>query len=79
MKFDLHDCWKHKNCMDVFFFINTCYPYDLATGSGNYIVTGYWVIQGMEHYWLASDQDRIIITKDQYDNWQRYEPKGKFI
>lgn len=74
MKFDLEDCWKHKNCMDVFFFVNCAYQDDGKTAR----LVGHWMTQGVDHHWMVSDQESFLVNENEYDNWERYTPKGMF-
>ena len=72
MKFENNLFLKHNNCIDSFIRIKSVIT-DTGTKS---IVWVYWMIQGVDGYWYASDVDRLFITKE-YENWSTYEPKGK--
>jgi hypothetical protein len=74
MKFDRYDFWKHQNCMDVFFFVHSAYETDMDT---TYLV-GNWMTQGVESYWMATNQERVIISNKEYANWKVYEPIGVY-
>ena len=74
MKFESYDCWKHKNCIDVFIFV----PDVVQDDNGKAILNAFWMVQGMDGYWMASSQDRILIKEEEYDSWMPYEPKGTF-
>ncbi len=71
MKFEFSPFWKHSNCLDVFIWPNTVYD----TGPEVYIM-GNWMIQGTEKFWPASEEQLIVVTKKEYDNWKSYSPKG---
>lgn len=71
-KFESYDCWKHDNCIDVFFCVSSVVQ---DTGKAA-ILLGYWMTQGQEHYWCCSDLDRIRVAPEQYKFWQKYEPGG---
>lgn len=73
MKFDKHNDWKHKNCLDVFFRVRKVAFDD---DGKNAILHGCWMCQGVEKYWFIVP-DRIKIEPDQYDNWIEYQPKGQ--
>ena len=75
MKFESYDCWKHKNCLDVFFVVF----YVVQDDNKKAILNGQWVVQGIEQYWFVTNMQRIFIKDDQYDNWVQYEPKGKLL
>lgn len=76
MKFESYDCWKHKNCIDVFIYT----PTSVQDDNGKAIIHAFWMIQGIDNYWMATgNQERLFIKEDQYDNWMPYEPKGMFI
>lgn len=75
MKFELHDCWKHSNCIDAFIFVSNVVQDD----NGKAILHAYWMVQGIKGYWMVSSQERLFIKDDHYANWQLYEPKGMFI
>lgn len=73
-KFDNYLFWKHKNCIDVFVYID-----HIRTDEDNLIVRGDWMCQGIESYWTTPlTNDTFVIKSDQFDNWIPYEPKGKY-
>lgn len=73
MKFDMHQYWKHQNCMDVFILIHS-----IVQDTGKVaILNVQWMIQGTAHYW-ATKQDRIKINPKEYAAWKPYTPKGTY-
>jgi hypothetical protein len=70
VKFEQYDCWKHKNGIDAFIYVSNITP--------DGVIYGNWMIQGVEHWWMATYNDKINITEDQYDNWIPYDPSGDF-
>ena len=75
MKFDENDCWKHENCIDAFFFVN----YIIKDEEGKANLKGHWLTQGIEHYWLVSEQREIHVNAENYEKWQVYHPEGAFV
>jgi len=75
MKFESYDCWKHKNGLDAFIFV----AYAVQDDNQKAILRAFWMIQGIDGYWMASHEERLFIKDDQYDNWEPYEPKGMFV
>lgn len=73
MKFENYDCWKHKNCLDVFIYVSTVIQDD----NNKAIIHANWMTQGVENHWFASERQRLFIKEDQYDNWEPYDPIGK--
>lgn len=75
MKFDNDSYFfKHSNCLDVFIVVNNVV---MDTGEVAIIWVN-WMIQGTEHYWEASNNERIKVTKEEYSKWISYTPKGKY-
>lgn len=75
MKFDSDDCWKHENCLDVFFFVHSSYQDDGKTAH----LVGHWLTQGIESHWMVSDTEKIFINEEEYPRWHKYNPIGMFI
>ena len=75
MKFNTTDCYKHTNCMDAFFFVNCV----LKEEDGKADLLGHWLTQGIDHYWLVSEQETIHVNETNYEKWKEYEPKGVFV
>ncbi len=63
--------WKHKNCIDVFFYATWSF-----SDGVNDIVNGTWATQGVNSWWFTVD-DQIVIKPEQVSNWIPYTPKGK--
>lgn len=65
--------FKHNNCRDVFIRVTS-----VVVDSGQAaIVWAYWMIQGIDGYWYASEPQRIMVRMNQYDNWKFYQPNGE--
>lgn len=73
MKFDTHQYWKHVRALDVFFSVNHV---SFDDNGRDAILHGCWCTQGVDT-WFFTHQDRIKITPHEYDNWMRYEPRGR--
>jgi hypothetical protein len=74
MKFEMHQFFKHINCMDAFIRVRTVVMDDHNAA----ILYVDWMVQGMEKYWFTpAFSQRMLIRQDQYENWKPYEPKGE--
>lgn len=74
-KFEHHYYFKHKNCMDVFIIVDEA----LEQPNGDFLVYAQWLTQGTAKFWNASNQEKFIIEKKQYDNWLPYTPAGEYL
>lgn len=73
MKFDSDNkFWKHKNCTDVFFKVKSV---TFDDDGKHAVLWGFWMIQGLESFWCATEFERLPIKPEQYDNWEPYTPK----
>jgi hypothetical protein len=73
MKFDKHEFFKHKNCMDAFIRVRSI----SVEGNLKSIIWVDWMVQGIDMHWFTPElAKRTLISADQYDNWIPYTPTG---
>lgn len=71
-KFKKHKYWKHKTQLDTFLFIDS-----VGSDTGKRAsVNACWMVQGAVEWWFVSYVSTIFIDKQDYANWERYDPKG---
>lgn len=71
MKFDKHRYWKHENCTDAFFRVDSV-EHDSGEDRSS-VLYGHWMIQGLFNHWYASDFHKISINSKNYDKWKPYD------
>lgn len=75
MKFDMHEFWKHEECLDVF-FKPTSIAFD--DNGKDAILHGSWLTQGTDlWFFIFVPRARIKITPNQYGRWKPYTPRGR--
>lgn len=75
-KFELHDYWKHVDCMDAFICVS-CVIQDTGEAA---ILCANWMCQGALDYWMCTAQPQhLVIKRAHYSKWKRHIPKGRWL